>query len=138
MHFDKDHVEEGLISLILRVSMASLFLIAGVDKFMKGLNLVSESFTMMFKDTLLPPALVGPYAYFIPFAEVLIALWLLSGIKLRAAWVFTAFLLISLSFGMVIAKQYATAADNYAYVLMACAGLYFSRYDCCALGKCKK
>jgi len=31
--------------------------------------------------------------------------------------------------GMVVAKQYDVAADNYFYVLMACAGLYFSPHD---------
>ena len=72
-----------------------------------------------------------PYSYFLPFAEALIPIWLLSGVRLRAGWIFTAFLIISLAFGLIVAKQ--NASDNYCYVIMACVGLYMSRYDTCQL-----
>ena len=137
MHIDKEHAEEGWISLILRLAMASLFGMAALGKFKMGLPVATAYVQSVFKDNwLLPDGLVTLYGMVLPFAEATIAVWLLTGIRLRAAWIFTAFVLISLAFGMMVAKQYAFAASNYVYVLMACAGLYFSRYDCCGL--CKK
>ncbi len=105
-----------------------------MGKFTMGLGNMAGMIIGMFKNTFLPVWLVAPYAYGIAFAEALIAVWLLVGVKLRAAWIFTAFVLISLAFGMVVVKQATTASENYIYVLMACAGLYFSRYDGCVLG----
>ena len=136
MHIDKEHAEQCWISFILRVAMASLFGVAALSKFMGGVEVTANYIQGMFKGSFLPATLVTPYAYALPFAEALVALWLLSGIKLRAAWIFTAFVLISLAFGLVVAKQ-PTAADVYLYVVIACIGLYFSRYDSCGLC-CKK
>ena len=132
MHFDKDHVEEGWISLILRVAMAALFGVAAISKFLGGIGSTVQTFQGMFKTTWLPLALVTPYAYVIAFAEALIAIWLLSGYKLRAAWIFTAFVLISLAFGLTVAQQ--SSADLYVYIVIACLGVYLSRYDHCGIG----
>ena len=136
---DKNHVEAWWISLILRFSIASLFVAAVVPKFTGGLDGVVMNFQNTFKDTWLPPALVTLYARFIPFIEVIIPIWLISGFKLRVAWVFTVVVLISLAFGMAVAKHYDVAADNFFYVMMACLGLYVSQFDRCQIGcGCKK
>ena len=135
MNIDKEHAEQCWISLILRVAMAVLFGVAAFAKFKMGLGVSSAHIQGMFKDSWLPSALVALYAAVLPFAEALIAIWLLAGIKLRAAWVFTAFVLISLGFGLMAAQQ--SAGDVYVFVVMACLGIYFSRYDCCAMC-CKK
>ena len=132
MHFDKDHVEEGWISFILRVAVAALFAVAAIYKFVGGIGATAQMFQEMFKTTWLPLFLVTPYAYLIAFAEALIAVWLLSGYKLRAAWIFTSFVLISLGFGMTVLKQ--SAGDIYVFLLISCAGLYVSRYDRCGVG----
>jgi len=39
---------------------------------------------------------------------------------------------------MLVAGQYAVAANNYVYVLIACLGLYLSKYDGCGIGCCCK
>ena len=108
-----------------------MFAVAAIYKFIGGIGATVAMFQGMFKDTWLPLALVTPYAYAIAFAEALIALWLLSGYKLRAAWIFTSFVLISLGFGMTVLKQ--SSADIYLFLLLSCAGLYLSRYDRCSL-----
>jgi thiosulfate dehydrogenase [quinone] large subunit len=135
VHFDKDNCELSWVSYILRLAMASLFLVAGINKFVMGLTNSAQYVIGTFAKTWLPTALVAPYAYALPFVEVLVAVWLLSGIKLKEAWIFTAVLFVSLGFGMAVAQQYPTAASNYVYVVIACLGLYVSKYDRCALGK---
>lgn len=135
MHFDKDNCELSWVSYILRLAMGSLFFVAGVNKFVMGLGNAAGYVIGTFSKTWLPAFLVTPYAYVLPFAEIAIAVWLLSGQKLKEAWIATALILISLAFGMAVAQQYPTAASNYVYVVIACLGLYVSKYDRCALGK---
>jgi len=135
MHFDKDNCELSWVSYILRLAMASLFFVAGVNKFVMGLSNSAQYVIATFAKTWLPAPLVTPYAYALPFVEVFVAVWLLSGIKLKEAWIFTAFMFISLAFGMAVAQQYPSAASNYVYVVIACLGLYVSKFDRCALGK---
>lgn len=136
MHIDKEHAEECWISFILRLAMVTIFGVAAFSKFKMGLGVSSNYIVESFKATWLPSWLVVPYAAVLPFVEAAITFWLLSGIKLREAWVFTAVVLISLAFGLMVTQQ-PMAANVYMYVLLACTGLYFSRYDRCALG-CKK
>ena len=129
----KDCSKESWISFILRMAFVSLFAVASAGKFVGGLNAVAAQFSEMFKGTFLPLPLVILYARLIPFLEAIIAIWLLMGIRLKEAWIFTAIILISLAFGLVIGRQ--NAADNYMYVLIACVGLYFSEFDTCNVGR---
>jgi len=133
---NKNNPELSWISLILRVAVASIFAVAAYSKFVMGLGNFAANMTGMFKDTLLPGWLLVPYINILPFAEFLIAVWLLLGIKLREAWIFTAFVLMTLGFGMVVAKQGAVASENYIYMMMACLGIYLSKYDGCSLLSC--
>lgn len=135
MHIDKANAEQAWISLILRIAISALFVVAALGKFM-GFNQYIEMVSGMFTGTPLPGWLLKPYIYVLPFAEALIPLWLLSGIKLKEGWVFTALVLITLAFGLVVARQ--SAADIYTYILVACVGLWVSKYDCCAIGGKKK
>jgi uncharacterized membrane protein YphA (DoxX/SURF4 family) len=131
---DKNNAEQAWISIILRVAIGLMFAWAGLSKFMMGLDNFGGMVMGMFKDTFLPGPLLRLYINVLPFAELLAGLWVLSGIKLRAAWVTVGFLLISLAFGLLVAKQ--NAADIYVFLLVVCVGLYMSKYDCCHVGGC--
>lgn len=129
----KDCSKECWISFILRIAMALLFAVAALSKFIGGLEGVVVSFTGMFKDSFLPSPLVALYARALPWVEALIAIWLVLGIRLKIAWILTSFTLISLGFGLMVARQ-ETVSQIYIYLLAACAGLYFSEFDKCVLG----
>ena len=133
---DKNHPEQCWISLILRIAIASLFAVAAYGKFSVGLGNYAANMTGMFKDTFLPGWLLAPYINVLPFAESLIVIWLLTGIRLRAAWIFTTFVLLTLGFGMMVAKQGTVASENYIYMMIACLGIYLSKYDRCSLLSC--
>lgn len=137
MNTNKEYSELSWISIILRVAMSSLFLVAGINKFVTGLGYSAEQIISAFSQTWLPGFLVAPYAYVLPFVEIALALWIFSGQYVKKAWIAAAFLLITLAFGMAIVGQSAIAAGNYVYVVIACLGLYVSRYDCCDTS-CKK
>ena len=128
----KNCSKESWISFILRIAVASLFAVAAAYKFTGGLDALVKQFTGMFQNTFLPASLVAIYARILPWLEALIAVWLLIGIRLKAAWIVTAFTLISLSFGLTVAKQ--SPADTYVYIVIACLGIYFSEFDTCCIG----
>ena len=135
MTIDKKNAELGWISLILRLAMGLMFAIAAAYKFIGGYQNAVSFIIGSVKGSFLPVWLVTIYAYVLPAAEAVIAVWLLAGFQLQAAWVFTALTLVSLGLGLMAGQQ--SAADTYLFTLMACAGLYFSRYDNCCLGKSK-
>lgn len=119
-------------SLVLRLAVGSLFLAAAVRKLHGGMETIQKTvqfFQTTFENTWLPEKLVTAHAYATPFVEAMIVIWLISGFRLKAAWVFTALFTTSLAFGMSVAGKFDTAADNYTYVLICCAGLLLSRYD---------
>jgi uncharacterized membrane protein YphA (DoxX/SURF4 family) len=119
-------------SLVLRLAVGSLFFAAAVRKLQGGMETLQKTvrfFQTTFENTWLPAKLVNIHAYATPFVEALIVIWLISGFRLTAGWVFTALFTTSLAFGMSVAGKFDTAADNYTYVLICCAGLLLSRYD---------
>lgn len=129
---------KGGASLLLRLAVASIFIAAVVGKFQMGFGQMVPMFQGMFKETWLPGSMVTIYATVLPWLELLIPVWLLSGFRLKCAWLFTGLVLISLAFGMMVAKNIPVATGNYMFVLMCCAGLYFSSFDCLQWGCCKK
>jgi uncharacterized membrane protein YphA (DoxX/SURF4 family) len=119
-------------SFILRLAIASLFFAAAVPKLKGGwasIHGTADHFQAAFENTWLPKALVTADGYAVPFIEALIPIWLISGFKLKAAWVFTSIYMVSLGFGMIVVQNGDVAAHNYTYVLICVAGLYLSRFD---------
>ncbi len=129
--FEAVHVGQWA-SLVLRLAVGSLFFAAAVRKLHGGMETIQKTVGFSqttFENTWLPAKLVSIHAYATPFVEAMIVVWLISGFRLTAAWVFTALFTTSLAFGMSVAGKFDTAADNYTYVLICCAGLLLSRYD---------
>jgi uncharacterized membrane protein YphA (DoxX/SURF4 family) len=119
-------------SLMLRLAIASLFLGAVVPKLthgIEGIRGVVGYFSSTFEKTWLPLPMVRGMAWANPFIEALIVIWLVVGYRLKVAWIFTTAFIISLGFGMIVAGKPDFAAHNYIYILIACTGLYMSRYD---------
>lgn len=123
------------ISLILRLAAFSLFLANAVGKFIGGSAGLVGYFHHVFQATWIPSPLVTATAYTTPYFEAIFALWLLSGVQLRIAWVCASLYMVALAFGMAVAQQYDTAAHNYTYVLLFCIGIYFSAEDRWHFGK---
>lgn len=136
MHIDKNNPELNWISLILRLLMVSMFGIAVYGKLAMGFNNYAVSMVDMFNGSFLPGWLLRPYVYVLPVIELAIAVSLLIGFKLRETWIVTGITLVTLGFGMLVAKQGAVASSNYVYAVIACLGLFVSKYDGCVIGGC--
>lgn len=121
-----------LASLMLRLAVASLFFAAAVRKISGGWESISgtvDYFQKTFRETWLPGPMVTAHGFATPFVESLIVLWLLVGYRLVTGWVLMVLFTISLAFGMSVASNYETAANNYNYVLIGVVGLLLSRFD---------
>ena len=121
--------ERCWISLILRIAVAVLFVAAVVPKFVGGLDSVVTGFQTLFQNSWLPMPLVILHARIVPFIEALLPIWLLVGYRLRLAWVVASLFMVTLAFGMIVAQQPTVAANNYFYLVLCLAGLYFSQFD---------
>ncbi len=117
------------LSVLMRLSIGSLMFVAALTKLPNGIDGTVGYFTIIFEKSLLPLFLVKLYASTIMIVEFAVAAWLLSGYKLKAAWIATGLLLVSLAVGMLFAGKYDVAASNYVYVVIAGIGLLSSSYD---------
>jgi hypothetical protein len=117
------------VSVFLRASLGSLFLSAALSKLPGGVAGTVGYYLTLFQHSLLPSFLVRAHASGIVWAELILALWVLSGYRLGLAWKAMTAVLLSLAVGMVFAGKFDVASDNYVYVALALGGLLTSRFD---------
>lgn len=118
-----------LASILLRVAFAALFLATAIPKFRGGAAGVAKVFEGEFAGSWLPTWMVDLIARISGPVELLIVLWLATGIALPWGWFFTGLWCVSLAFGMAVAGKYPNAAQNFIYVGLASAGLMLSPFD---------
>ena len=102
---------------LLRVTMGVIFLFYGIGKFMGGLTNFVGGMTQRFTGKL-PATLVMPFAYILPFGELICGLLIVLGLFTRVGLVISGLLLIGLTFGTVILGDPPTVAHNLQYALV--------------------
>jgi methylamine utilization protein MauE len=117
------------VSILMRLSLGTLFLCAAIVKTPLGIPGVIAYYSSLFDHSLLPAFLVKIHAALILFFEYGLAVWLLSGWRLRLAWKVAGVLLVSLAIAMIFAGKYDVASANYIYVLLCAVGLFSSEFD---------
>jgi thiosulfate dehydrogenase (quinone) large subunit len=122
----KDHRETAYA--LLRVTLGMVFLFYGIGKFMRGLGSVAGGMQERFAGKL-PMVLVVPFAYSLPFIEVLVGVLILLGLFNSIALVLSSLLLIALTFGMVMLGDTPTVANNLLYVLINFVLLYLAEQN---------
>ncbi len=118
-----------LVSILLRLSIGTLFLGAAIIKVKGGIDGSIAYYTSIFEKTIFPLFLVKMHASIIMPLEFILAIWLFSGFKLKTAWIASAVTLVTLAFGMIFAYKFDVTSDNYLYVLICCLGILLSPYD---------
>jgi thiosulfate dehydrogenase [quinone] large subunit len=108
-----------------------VLLFAGIGKFPNISGFVSY-ITSQFEKTWLPKALLVPYAYALPFVEVILGALLLLGIARNAVLFVTGLLFITLTFGQLLLQQ-PIVFNNAMYVVVTAAILFAEAYDQCVL-----
>lgn len=123
--------ELSFASLILRLSLGQLMLVAGLGKFLRNDSVGAwvETMAKGFETTPLPLWVVIPYGYALPYVEIVLGLMLILGVLSRPAMLATAALLLSLTFGMTLQAQFATVANNTMYTALAAATFVLLRWN---------
>jgi hypothetical protein len=123
------------VSILMRLSIGTLFLCAAIVKTPFGIPGIIAYYSSLLDHSLLPAFLVKTHAALILFFEYGLAIWLLSGWRLRLAWKVGGVLLASLAVGMIFAGKYDVASANYIYVFLCAVGLFVSEFDRWQVGR---
>ena len=102
---------------LLRVTMGVIFLFFGIGKFMGGISNFVGGMNQHFSGKL-PAFMVIPFAYFLPFGEVIAGALILFGLFTRAGLTLSSLLLVGLTFGTVMLGEAPTVAHNLQYALV--------------------
>ena len=102
---------------LLRVTMGVIFLFFGIGKFMGGIGNFVGGMNQHFSGKL-PAFMVMPFAYFLPFGEVIAGALILVGLFTRAGLTLSGLLLVGLTFGTVMLGEAPTVAHNLQYALV--------------------
>jgi thiosulfate dehydrogenase (quinone) large subunit len=113
---------------LLRVTLGMIFLFYGVGKFIGGVSGFADGMQQRFAGKL-PSALVLPFAYTLPFMEVLFGALILLGLFNSIALVLSGLLLLALTFGTVILGEAPTVAHNLQYALVNFVLLWLADYN---------
>jgi thiosulfate dehydrogenase [quinone] large subunit len=97
--------------------MGVIFLFYGIGKFMGGIGNFVGGMNQRFAGKL-PAFMVMPFAYALPFGEVIAGTLILFGLFARAGLVLSGLLLIGLTFGTVMLGDPPTVAHNLQYALV--------------------
>jgi thiosulfate dehydrogenase (quinone) large subunit len=110
---------------LLRATMGVIFLFYGIGKFTGGLTSFVGGMNQRFSGKL-PAFLVMPFAYVLPFGEVIAGTLILLGLFTRLGLTISGLLLVGLTFGTVMLGEPATVAHNLQYALVNFALLWLS------------
>ncbi len=129
--------ELGAGAFLLRFGLGVLLLVAGIGKFTipAGTHVpqVRPEFYQYLGKTFgasgLPAIMWQPFGYAIPWIELALGILLILGIARFWTGIVGALYMLGLAFGMMIAQQHATVANNYLYFGMFAAYVILSRHD---------
>ena len=102
---------------LLRATLGVVLLFFGIGKFVGGITNFVGGMNQRFAGKL-PAIMVMPFAYAIPFCEVIAGLLILLGLFTRAGLVLFGLLIIGLTFGTVMLGDAPTVAHNVQYALV--------------------
>ncbi len=109
---------------LLRITFGVIFLFYGIGKLMGGIGNFVGGMNQHFSGKL-PAFMVMPFAYALPFGEVIAGLLILFGLFTRAGLVLSGLLLFGLTFGTVMLGDAPTVAHNLQYALVNFVLLWF-------------
>lgn len=141
---DQEWYAMAAAGLMLRLGLGMLFFIAALNKLV-GPGPAGFARWMLdeFAETYLPAIMIAPFAYVLPYVELLLGAALILGVFTRSALAVTGLLLVALAFGKAVQGDYTVVSANLNYVLMAAAALWFNRrgaafsVDACRACRCK-
>ena len=113
---------------LARVTYGLIFLFYGISKFVMGVGTFVGNMNQQFSGKL-PAFMVMPFAYVLPFGEMIAGAFILLGLYTRAGLVLSGLLLIGLTFGVVMLGRADGVAHNLIFVLVNFVLLWFMDFN---------
>jgi thiosulfate dehydrogenase [quinone] large subunit len=112
-----------------RWCLGVVLLFYGIGKFPDVAGFVNGYILPAFEKAWLPQWLLVPYAYALPYVEIILGALLILGLFRNAVLFITGLYFISLAFGQVLLQQPPVVFYNTAYAFLAAAVLFLDEYD---------
>src|SRR5262249_35202460 len=107
----KNMTSRHIAYVLTRITYGVIFLFYGIGKFMGGLANFVGGMNQQFSGKL-PAFMVMPFAYVLPFGELISGALIVLGLYTRAGLTLSGLLLIGLTFGLVMLGQADKVAHN--------------------------
>jgi thiosulfate dehydrogenase (quinone) large subunit len=129
-HDPRPPVDPRPIALaLLRVTLGTLLLFAGVGKITEGREEFVPGFVERFEETWLPDALVTVVAHALPYLEVGLGVLLVLGLFTLPALFGAAVLFLVFTFGTTVADDHEATGRNTLYALITFVLIWLSSHD---------
>lgn len=133
----KKYTNDQLAFFVARIAIGVNLLVHGLVRIPK-LIAFAEGLTKGFSETLLPTFIVAPFAYVLPFIELILGLFLIVGFKTRVAVVTSTFLITLLIFGSGLKEDWAAVGTQMIYVIFFFLLLKNLDHNCIAIDSKRK
>jgi len=123
---------DQLAFFLARVTIGINFLIHGLVRIPK-LSKFAEGLSKGFEETYLPEIMVMPFAYALPFIELLLGVLLTIGFKTRYATIVGSLLIAVLIFGSGIKEDWAAVGTQMVYAIFFFLLIKNLAFNACAI-----
>ena len=112
----KNLTNQQLAFFLARITIGINFLMHGIVRLPK-LSAFAAGLTQGFSETYLPEFLILPFAYVLPFIELILGILLLAGLKTRFALAASSVLIAILIFGSAFKEDWAGVGTQMIYAI---------------------
>lgn len=112
----KNLTNQQLAFFLARITIGINFLMHGIVRLPK-LSAFATGLTQGFSETYLPEFLILPFAYVLPFIELILGILLLAGLKTRFALAASSVLIAILIFGSAFKEDWAGVGTQMIYAI---------------------
>jgi len=121
--------DAALAYFLLRVTIGTNIFIHGLSRILAGPSHFADALVPAFQHAPLPSGAVRLFALALPFAESIVGLLVLVGIRTRVALVAGALLILTLTFGATLNQDWESAGLQLIYAAVYAALLAFRHHD---------
>ncbi len=114
---------------LLRITLGLNIFMHGASRLLGGPGAFAATMVKMFQNTILPAALVTPFAYALPWLEGAVGFLILIGLRTREALVCGALLMLALTFGTALRQDWDVAGIQLLYTVTYAALIAGLRYN---------
>ena len=109
--------KQSLLIFVFRLGFGINFFLHGLGKLLGDQDAFRSSIVTKFSDTYLPNFLLEPYAYAIPYLELILGLFLVLGLFYYWSLIFSLLTMISLMIGMIAVQNWDVVTMHFIYMI---------------------